>query len=375
MKQKIIFTSNLKDKLFNIVTKLKPSKILFVTANKSFIRLNIKSLIEPITNKYISKRFFGFDNNPKLTDVNKGIKVLKGFQPDIIISIGGGSVMDMGKLINILSQNPKYKDLIRNNSNFKISKIPLIAIPTTSGTGSESTSFSVIYINNKKYSVSDMSMLPDYALIDTSLSSTMSKKLRASSAFDAFSQSIESYWSINSTKASKILSIQAIKLIHTNLIKSLNNDKSARTAMAKAANLSGQAINITKTTAPHALSYQISTKYGLQHGHAVALTLGKFFILNYPQNDINISDRRGYKFVMSTMKSLFNALGVKSSKEASDYWYNLMKKTGLEPNINIACSLTKNDLLGIIRGVDQFRLKNNPIKVTDKDMLGVFWDK
>lgn len=375
MKQKIIFTSNLKDKLFNIVTKLKPSKILFVTANKSFIRLNIKSLIEPITNKYISKRFFGFDNNPKLTDVNKGIKVLKGFQPDIIISIGGGSVMDMGKLINILSQNPKYKDLIRNNSNFKISKIPLIAIPTTSGTGSESTSFSVIYINNKKYSVSDMSMLPDYALIDTSLSSTMSKKLRASSAFDAFSQSIESYWSINSTKASKILSIQAIKLIHTNLIKSLNNDKSARTAMAKAANLSGQAINITKTTAPHALSYQISTKYGLQHGHAVALTLGKFFILNYPQNDINISDRRGHKFVMSTMKSLFNALGVKSSKEASDYWYNLMKKTGLEPNINIACSLTKNDLLGIIRGVDQFRLKNNPIKVTDKDMLGVFWDK
>ena len=375
MKQKIIFTSNLKDKLFNIVTKLKPSKILFVTANKSFIKLNIKSLIEPITNKYISKRFFGFDNNPKLTDVNKGIKVLKGFQPDIIISIGGGSVMDMGKLINILSQNPKYKDLIRNNSNFKISKIPLIAIPTTSGTGSESTSFSVIYINNKKYSVSDMSMLPDYALIDTSLSSTMSKKLRASSAFDAFSQSIESYWSINSTKASKILSIQAIKLIHTNLIKSLNNDKSARTAMAKAANLSGQAINITKTTAPHALSYRISTKYGLQHGHAVALTLGKFFILNYPQNDINISDRRGYKFVMSTMKSLFNALGVKSSKEASDYWYNLMKKTGLEPNINIACSLTKNDLLGIIRGVDQFRLKNNPIKVTDKDMLGVFWDK
>ena len=375
MKQKIIFTSNLKDKLFNIVTKLKPSKILFVTANKSFIRLNIKSLIEPITNKYISKRFFGFDNNPKLTDVNKGIKVLKGFQPDIIISIGGGSVMDMSKLINILSQNPKYKDLIRNNSNFKISKIPLIAIPTTSGTGSESTSFSVIYINNKKYSVSDMSMLPDYALIDTSLSSTMSKKLRASSAFDAFSQSIESYWSINSTKASKILSIQAIKLIHTNLIKSLNNDKSARTAMAKAANLSGQAINITKTTAPHALSYRISTKYGLQHGHAVALTLGKFFILNYPQNDINISDRRGYKFVMSTMKSLFNALGVKSSKEASDYWYNLMKKTGLEPNINIACSLTKNDLLGIIRGVDQFRLKNNPIKVTDKDMLGVFWDK
>ena len=74
MKQKIIFTSNLKDKLFNIVTKLKPSKILFVTANKSFIRLNIKSLIEPITNKYISKRFFGFDNNPKLLMLIKELK-------------------------------------------------------------------------------------------------------------------------------------------------------------------------------------------------------------------------------------------------------------------------------------------------------------
>jgi len=375
MKQKIIFTNNLKDKLFNIIVKLKPSKVLFVTSNKSFMKLNIKSLIEPIINAYETNRFYGFDNNPKLIDVNRGVDILKKFKPDIIVSIGGGSVMDMGKLINILSQNVDYKDLIRNNSSLKKSKIPLIVIPTTSGTGSESTSFSVIYINNKKYSVSNKSMLPSYALIDANLSNTMSNKLRASSAFDAFSQSIESYWSINSTKESKKISIQAIKLINNNIIRSFSFDKKARMAMAKAANLSGQAINITKTTAPHALSYRISSKYGLQHGHAVALTLGKFFILNNPQDNINIVDRRGYEFLRSTMRSLFKALGVKSSQEASDYWYKLMRKTGLEPNINKACSLTKRDLLNIIKSIDQLRLKNNPVKVTNKDIMGVLWEK
>ena len=375
MKQKIIFTSDLKNRLFNIVSKLKPSKILFVTSNKSFFTLNIKSLIEPITSIYQTSRFYGFDDNPKLIDVNKGVNILKKFTPDVIISIGGGSVMDMGKLINILSQNIDYKDLIRNNSSLKKSKTPLIAVPTTSGTGSESTSFSVIYINNKKYSVSNKSMLPDYALIDASLSDTMSNKLRASSAFDAFSQSIESYWSINSTQESKKISIRAIKLINNNIIKSFNFDREARIAMAKAANLSGQAINITKTTAPHALSYRISSKYGLQHGHAVALTLGKFFILNNPQDNTNITDKRGYEFLGRTMKSLFKTLEVKSSQEASNYWYKLMRKTGLESNINKACSLTKKDLLGIIKSIDQLRLKNNPVKVTNRDMMRVLWDK
>lgn len=374
MKQKIVYTSNIKDRLFKIVSALRVSKVFFVTANKSFIKLDIKSLTEPITDNFITKRFYGFDNNPKLSDVNKGVKLVKMFKPEAIIAIGGGSVIDMAKLISILSCNINYKKLIKDSAPLNVSKIPLIAIPTTSGTGSESTSFSVLYINNKKYSVSNSSMLPNYALIDANLANSMNNKLRASSAFDAFSQAIESYWSINSTKASKVLSAKAIALIKKNIIKSFDNNITARTAMIKAANLSGQAINITKTTAPHALSYKISSKYGLQHGHAVALTLGKFFILNNPQIDINISDKRGYKFLVKTMKSLFKLLGVKSSDEASDYWYKLMSKTGLEPNIKKACSLTRSDLLKIIKGVDQIRLKNNPVKLSNKAIMHILWE-
>ena len=279
----------------------------------------------------------------------------------------------MSKLIDILSQNSNYKDIIKNDLELKPSKIPLIAIPTTSGTGSESTSFSVIYINNKKYSVSNKSMLPEYAVIDPRLSSTMSKKLRASSAFDAFSQSIESYWSINSTKASKDLSAKAIKLISNNILQSFNNDTKAKIAMAKAANLSGQAINITKTTAPHALSYRISSKYDIQHGHAVALTLGKFFLLNTPNDRSIVIDKRGNKYLEQTMRSLFKKLNVKSAEHASQFWYKLMKKCGLEPDIIKACSLSKNDLTGIIRSVDQARLKNNPIKVSSKDIFRAIW--
>ena len=375
MKQKIFFTQNLRDKLFGVVKKLKPTKILFVTANKSYLKSDIKSLIDPITKNYLTKRFHGFDNNPKLRDVNEGIDLLKNFKPEIIISIGGGSVIDMGKLINILSQNTNSSELIRNNIKLKKPKLKMIAIPTTSGTGSESTSFAVIYINNKKYSVSHKNMLPNYAFIDSSLSNSMNKKLRASSAFDAFSQSIESYWSINSTVESKKISERAIKLIKKNIINSFNKSPDARAAMAKAANLSGQAINITKTTAPHALSYKISSKFGLQHGHAVALTLGKFFILNTPEDDISVTDKRGHEYLLKTMKSLFKILEVTSAQEASIYWYNLMKRSGLESNIIKACSLSRNDLKQIIRSVDQFRLKNNPVKINSADMTQILWEK
>ena len=121
------------------------------TANKSYLKSDIQSLVNPIIKNYSIKRFYGFDNNPKLRDVKKGIELLKDFKPDMIISIGGGSVIDMGKLINILSQNTNSSELIKNNIKLKKSKLKMVAIPTTSGTGSESTSFAVVYINNKKY--------------------------------------------------------------------------------------------------------------------------------------------------------------------------------------------------------------------------------
>lgn len=374
MKQNICFTNNLKKELFNIIIKEKPLRILFVTTNKSFNSLKIQEIINPIISNFKTKRFYEFDNNPKLTDVKKGVGLIKKYQPDLIIAIGGGSVIDMGKLINVLSNNENYKDLIKNNCNLKDSKIPMIAIPTTSGTGSESTSFAVLYINNKKYSVSNKNMLPNYAIIDSSLCNTMSKSLRAASAFDAFSQSIESYWSINSTIKSKKISLKAIKMINKNILNSFKKNEKARHAMAIAANLSGQAINITKTTAPHALSYYISTKHGIQHGHAVALTLGKFLILNKPLHNSNINEKRGYKFLINSMKTLYKTLGVKSGEEASKYWYDLMNKTGLESNISKACKINKNGLRTIIAKVDQNRLKNNPVQVTTKQLMTTLWN-
>ena len=164
-------------------------------------------------------------------------------------------------------------------------------------------------------------------------------------------------------------------MIKNNIIASFKNSFDARAAMARAANLSGQAINITKTTAPHALSYKISSKYGLQHGHAVALTLGKFFIINAPKDDINILDKRGHKYLLKTMKSLFKILEVTSAQEASAYWYNLMQRTGLESNVIKACSLNKDSLKKIILSVDQFRLKNNPVKIDNTDLAQALWEK
>ena len=128
--------------------------------------------------------------------------------------------------------------------------------------------------------------------------------------------------------------------------------------MSKAAHLAGKAINITTTTAPHAISYPITTCTGLQHGHAVALTLGYFFEINYKFNKNNITDIRGVEYLKGTMKELFHMFKVNSPEDCRIEWFSLMDSIGLEKIINMK-------LDEILNNIDATRLKNNPIEIDD----------
>ena len=112
----------------------------------------------------------------------------------MIIAIGGGSVIDMGKLINILDaqSNKNVSQLIKNSALVQSKGLPLIAIPTTFGTGSEATHFAVVYINKVKYSLAHSYILPDYAIVEPALSYKLPSKIAATSAMDALSQAVES---------------------------------------------------------------------------------------------------------------------------------------------------------------------------------------
>jgi len=357
-----------------IVKEQHAENILLVTGKQSYISSGAKEKLDQILVDTHTEQFNQFCVNPKIEDVSIGIALLKNTKFDLIVAIGGGSVIDMAKLINILAAQEdenllKYIDdstLITNKG------LPCVAIPTTSGTGSEVTHFAVVYIDNVKYSLAHQYMLPDYAIIDAELSYNLPQHITASSGMDALSQAVESYWAIKSTNESKKYAAEAIGLILPILKGAVDGNKKSRAIMSKAAHLAGKAINITTTTAPHAISYAITTYFGLQHGHAVALTLGHFFVINHDLQNADIVDVRGEEYLKCVMDELFEMFGVGSSLECKNRWYNIMSTIGLESSMQQIGILTENDVEKIINKVNIQRLNNNPVKLEKEKLRRIF---
>jgi alcohol dehydrogenase len=370
VKKKIFIGINSIEKVNEIIKSVNASSVLLVTGKQSYISSNAKSKLDKILSNIYTKIFNKFEVNPKIEDVFTGVKIIHKTKFDLIIAIGGGSVIDMAKLINILAvqKDSNLVKYIHNSSIITEKGLPLVAIPTTAGTGSEATHFSVVYIDSIKYSLAHSFMLPDYAIVDAELSYNLPPYITASSGIDALSQAIESYWSIKSTKESKNFSSIAIVLILEALQDAVKGNKRARIIMSRASYIAGKAINITTTTAPHAISYPITTYYGLQHGHAVALTLGCFFEINYNFIDVDVVDCRGAEYVRNTMKELYSMFGAKSASECRLKWNNLMDSLELERNLNNFKIKSEYKIDKIINNVDLKRLSNNPVRVSESDL-------
>jgi alcohol dehydrogenase class IV len=303
-------------------------------------------------------------------DVKKGIQYFKDFKPDLIIAVGGGSVLDMAKLINIFSaQKTRCDDVIDNKVKISVKGIPLVAIPTTAGSGSEATGFSVLYVNSMKYSIAHQYMLPDCAIVDPTLTHSMSPQLTAVTGMDALSQSIESFWAVGATGASRRYSSRSIQIILHAIRPAVQNpDKGIRAKMAMGAHLSGKAINIAKTTAPHAISYALTMFHGLAHGHAAGLTLPDFFLINSKPYSGLLNGNLTISSLKRTMNRLFELFGCGSAESCAQEIRILMKEIGLETDFGKLGIVTSNDVERILAGVNVERLANNPVKVTP-DML------
>lgn len=242
-------------------------KKLFLVCRGSFDRLEmaeyIKSL-EPV-------RFSGFTPNPKMEEVMDGVEAFKASGCDTILAVGGGSPIDVAKCIK----------------HYSGSDAPLIAIPTTSGTGSESTHFAVVYENGNKLSVAAPNLLPDEVILEPSTLKNVPEYTRKATMLDALCHAIESHWAKKATEESKEIAEKAIKLVLQYKEAYLANEDEGNDGMMEAANLAGQAINITTTTAAHAMCYKITSMYGFQHGHAAAVCLPEVWA--YIEDDAGLS--------------------------------------------------------------------------------------
>jgi len=333
-------------------------RIFLVTGGKSYITSGAEQMFRKILASYKVSKFSDFDVNPKLKDVEKGIGIFGKKKFDAIIAIGGGSVIDMAKLINILSaQDGLPIDYISGRKKIIKSGKLLAVIPTTAGSGSEATRFAVVYAGGKKYSVTHEYISPTMAIVEPILIMNMPPYLAAVSGMDALSQAIESYWCINATETSKHFAEKAIRLILGNLVQSVKKPTlESRSAMMRASHLAGKAINITKTTAPHAISYFFTSRFNIPHGHAVALTLGKVFAYNGRE-----------KHIKKTMAELSHFLGVANIGAASRKITGIMKQIGLETKLH-KLGVRRSDINLAVKNVNIERLQNNPRMMIGRDV-------
>lgn len=335
------------------------SRVFVVRGRNSYIQSGAKCLIDVLVRKsnVCVDEFYEFSSNPKEEDVKKGLDLFLHGKYDVIIAIGGGSVIDMAKLIKHYS---------------KCFEVPIIAIPTTSGTGAEATGYAVCYIDGIKQSIGDEYMLPNYTFLIPSLTLNNNSYLTKCTAFDAFAQAVEAFWNVNATDESDYYAFTAINMIYKNLI-NYNEDYNTRANLMIGANLAGKAINITKTTAPHAMSYTMTSKYGYPHGHAVALTFPYFFDLNVRCKETVFSGTN-YDVYHSKMVLLCDIFGLNES----DYLFEFMKEfvndigLGYDDNRPIDIAVVEN-------GINLERSKNNPhiinVDIVKKAAESIFKNK
>lgn len=358
--------------LDEVLEKERPSSIFLVTGKNSYQHCGAQTRIEPSLQPYRVTSFSDFSVNPQIEDVKKGISLFRQNQCDLVIAVGGGSAIDVAKSINLLAaQSGAPEDYITKKLTAAHRPKPFIAVPTTAGTGSEATHFAVVYINKKKYSLAHEEwMLPDYVFLDPVLTYNLPKYITASTGADALCQAVESYWSTQSNKESKQYAQQAITIALRDLAGAVNDPTPQnREAMLKAANLGGKAINISKTTACHAVSYPMTSYFGVSHGHACTLTLGEMFVYNSKVMDPECSDKRGVEYVKRTMMELCAFFSVQTAEEVRQKIDALMEEIGLDRKLAALNIVTPehHDVI-VANGFNPERVKNNPRNLTEEGL-------
>lgn len=316
--------------------------ILLVCGN-SFDRLEIATQLNGLD----LVQFRDFSPNPLYKSVCRAVELFRTSHCNAILAVGGGSAIDVAKCVKLFSgMDPTFNYL---QQPYADTGIPLAAVPTTAGTGSEATRHAVIYFQGEKQSISHSSIVPDYVCLIPSVLSGLPVYQKKCTMLDALCQAIESWWSVSSTEESIAYSRAAIDAILANWSAYIEqNDPKAAAQILLAANQAGRAINITATTAAHAMSYQLTSLYGIPHGHAVAVCLPEVWTAMETAEAV-CTDSRG----MAHLRQVLSALPLTCVE-----FRNLLR--ALDMPYPISQNRTQ-DLEILSHSVNPIRLKNNPV--------------
>ena len=349
-------------------------KIMLVCGRTSFEASGAAAMLPDLEAVASVTPWSGFAPNPDSRVLHEGLLRLRDIEPDAVVGVGGGSAMDMAKLLaGFAGDDPGATEaLVRGERAGETRRVGLCLAPTTSGSGSEATHFAVVYIGEDKFSVVGTALYADLVVLDPGLAVSGSPRQRAGSGIDAVCQAIESLWAGAADERSRRVARHALRLLLPCLASFVEapDARSAR-AMCLGSHLAGRAIDTSRTTAAHALSYALTKRYGVDHGAAVALTLAPLMEVHAAAAPPRLRPGTTPEQHAAAVASILRALGAGSGEEAARRFRYLLTRIGL-PTRLAEVGLTSADARQqVARSVNLTRLGNNPVALSEDDLIGI----
>lgn len=339
---------------------------LLVVHDAALPHLPVSRWIDQLEADGVAVTYFSdFRPNPDWRSAVMGLAALRMSGCNGILAIGGGSCMDMAKCIRLWTGSAPGEDPMAVTP--APLDIPLFVMPTTAGTGSEATRFAVVYRGGEKQSVEHERCLPDVVVLDPANLISLTPYQRISTMLDALCHGIESCWSVNSTEESRALSKKAVSGVMQALVPYLANEPEGNAAMQEAALSAGQAINLTKTTAGHAMCYKLTSLYRIAHGHAAALCVAALWP-HLLANAERCCDPRGAGWLRAGLDTLAEAFGTEDAASACRRFAALLASLELQP----LAMPGEETMTQLLRSVNLQRLKNHPVALTEEELRALY---
>lgn len=352
--------------LLNYVRRGNFRRVFIFSGQRSFFWFEANRFVEELLKFTAVMRLAEVRPNPDFDSLRLGVEAVSKHDPDIIIGIGGGSVLDLAKLSRALRDNPTVDPatLTTDAPHLNVRTTQLVLVPTTAGSGAEATHFAVLYRDGIKHSVAGESLLADHIVLDSALVRRGEPQQLAASGLDALCQCIESLWARAATVESRKTAYEGLVALSSSLVGMVRGDKRLAEPLLWGSHMGGRAINVSKTTAPHALSYYLTSHFGVPHGIAVASTIGHFI-----DHFLVTIDRNGSvtQYEREAASSIRRALELKDNQTAVDYFHFLFLRLGLQsPQL----FWPREPLLveAWLRSANQERLQNHPLSLDPEDL-------
>lgn len=312
--------------------------------------------------------FADFCPNPQYSSVVNGVRMFRENACDGILAIGGGSAIDVAKCTKLYIHMDEKLDFLRQEC--LPNDIPLIVVPTTAGSGSEATRFAVLHRDGAKLSISHADLIPPLVIQYSDVLNELPIYQKKAAILDALCHCVESFWSVNSTVESKQYAAEGLACILGNIDGYLSGDTGKNQLMMRASWVAGKAIDISQTTAGHAMSYKLTDMFGFAHGHAAALCVDKLlpYMLAHIGDPDKCLDPRGCKYLKETMLELSRRMGGKRMEDAAVIFHQLLVQLGICGTIEYS----EEELQILATSVNTDRLKNHPVKLDDETIQHLY---